>query len=335
MGNKIQAAKVLLKNYFPSPRSKIEIIPRTTKKGTSYNLHQPIGPVKPRQTLVMLYGMDYAGEEDPRLVKFANAFAKSGFRVAIPSLQGLKGIDFQLEDIDLICDVVKTVDQWDEEPVGIVAFSIGGGYALVASAQLEPGNQPDPIVLFSPHYNLNDLWETWKDRELDQPSTAREWDHFLWNKMALAYRGLETMAFSASERDEFLFRLKHYCSEDSLAAKKDYFDRALAKRSIPNYGDLPVNPEVLAALSPQGQLENLRRRVLLIHDINDLIIPPSHTENIYSELQSREDNPSETVRKIITPLLSHVTISKPWKLADGIVILDMMGELFERGVWLK
>ena len=332
MGNKIQAANVLLKNYFPSHRNQVEIVPNTTEKGTYFNLHQPLVEMQPLQTLVMLYGMDYAGEEDPRLVKFANAFSKSGFRVAIPSLPGLKGIDFQLEDIDLICDVVRTVDQWDAEPVGIVAFSIGGGYALVAAERLEPFIQPDPIVLFSPHYNLIELWETWKDRELDQPSTAREWDHFLWNKMALAFRGLETMHFSASERDEFLFRLKHYCSEDSLAAKKDYYDRALAKRRVPNYRDLPVNPDVLAALSPQGQLKKFRGRILLIHDTNDLIIPPAHTENIYAELQSRSDNPSNTVRKIITPLLSHVTISKPWKLADGIVILDMLGELFERAV---
>lgn len=332
MGNKILAAKVLLKNYFPSHRNQIEIVPKFTEKGTSFHLHQPIGIVEPRKTLVMLYGMDYSGEEDPRLVKFANAFARSGFRVAIPSLPGLKGIDFQLGDVDLICDLVRTVGRWDAEPVGMVAFSIGAGYALVGAAQLGPDFQPDPIVLFSPHYNLNELWETWKDRELDQPSNAREWDHFLWNKMALAYRGLEDMDFSAREREEFLSRLKHYCSEDSLAVKKAYYDQALAKRRVPSYGDLPVKPEVLAALSPQGQLDTLRGMVMLIHDLNDLIIPPTHTDHIFTELQSRLGNPTVTVRKIITPLLSHVTINKPWKLADGIVILDMLGELFDKSV---
>jgi pimeloyl-ACP methyl ester carboxylesterase len=328
MGNKIKAAKVLLENYYPTDKIQVEIIPAETTNKTNFNLHQSLGVKKPRQTIVMLYGMDYAGEEDPRLVKFANAFAKSGFRVAVPCLNGLKSLEFQIDDVDRICDLALYLGQTLSDTVGICAFSIGGGYALVAAANLVNQIAIDPILLFSPYYCLNELWEYWKDKDLVQPTNDREWDHFLWNKMALAYRGLDSLGFSQNEREDFLYRLRHYCSEDSLDKKRAYYLQSLAHLKVPKYGDFPIRSEILDALSPKGKLYNIKGKVLLVHDTNDLMIPPSHTERIFKELNGSKMTSSITHRKIITPLLSHVTINNSWKLMDGLSILDMMGEFF-------
>jgi hypothetical protein len=294
--------------------------------GISYDLYSP--STDPTQTFIMVYGLDYAGEKDPRIIKFAAAYASNGFQVAIPDLPGLKSLSIETNDIKILCVLAKHLHHEFGQPVGFTSFSIGGGLSLVAAANIAPELLIDPILLFSPHYSIMDLWEEWQSRELDIPTNDRKLEHYIWNKMALAYRGMDRLSLSKEEKAEFLTMLFNYCAEPSLEKKKQDYARLFSGREIPGYGDFPIPEPEQKALSPLGKLSKVKGRVLILHDINDLIIPPSHSSRIIDELQLVQDENSQNHRLLITPLLSHVTVNNSWRVLDVFPILDIIGEIF-------
>ena len=76
-------------------------------------------------TVIMIYGLTLLGEEDPRLVRFASSSAKSGLRVIVPILPGLKSMDICMDDLDIISQLASHLYEEYKKPIGLVAFSAG------------------------------------------------------------------------------------------------------------------------------------------------------------------------------------------------------------------
>jgi pimeloyl-ACP methyl ester carboxylesterase len=245
-----------------------------------------------------------------------------------PSLQGLKSFNFDEDDLTALSDLIIALKVQYGGSIGVIGFSAGGGIALTVAADPAVAEMVDPLLLFSPYYFLPDPWALLKTQTLSSPQNKRDWDHFIWSQLALAYRNLDALNLQTTERDELIDLLYSYCSERSLFRKKEFYERVLLWLDIPNIRTTPISSSTLEQFSPCGKLHRIRGRVLILHDPADLLIPPEHSEKIIAELNLR--GKPDAQKLLITPLLSHVTPRSTWRVFDLLRILHLIGELFRR-----
>lgn len=323
LGRRAMAARLLLRNL---GRTTPGIPPerRSSPQGPSYDLYETSPKV--RKTVVMVYGFTLAGEKEPRLVKFAQTFTASGFRVVVPELSGLKALTLERSDLDRLVHLICHLQEESGATIGLVGFSAGGGIALAAAADPRVRGWVDPILLFGPHYSLPDLWAgPWRS-ETPLPKTEEDWENFIWWQLVLAYRQGQTIGFPAPAQAEIEGLLKTYCVESSMARKKEIYERWVRPHGVLSLQNERVDKAVLEELSPCGKLALLPARVMILHDAHDALIPPTHSRRILAELQQRKNPHHE--RLLVTPLFSHVTPRAIFQWADLFTLLDMFGELF-------
>ena len=77
----------------------------------------------------------------------------------------------------------------------------------------------------------------------------------------------------------------------------------------------------LAALSPRGHLQQIAAPVYLLHGAGDTVIPPSESEWAAQELGAREH------AALVTPLLSHVSVTDKPGLGDQLALLRFMSRM--------
>jgi pimeloyl-ACP methyl ester carboxylesterase len=297
-----------------------------TFQGYPFDLYEPSRPL--HRTLLMVYGFTFAGEKEPRLIRFVKAFTAAGFRVVVPDLPGLKSLDLQKGDLERLIDLMAFLHHEFEGSVGVVGFSVGGGIAITAAVNPSLQGFANPILLFGPHYSLSDLWSgLWRNKK-SFPKTKEAWDDFIWWQLMLAYRQRKALGFNAADQFELVELLRTYCSKPSLGNKRKAYERLVQPHGLLDTQGEVVDLDVLECLSPRGKLGKLPAKVLLLHDSFDPLIPPSQSQDMLTELQQRAIPHQE--RLVITPLLAHVSPRAVLNLPDLMAILDMIGELFTR-----
>jgi pimeloyl-ACP methyl ester carboxylesterase len=296
-----------------------------TPAGTAFDIYEPAGV--PAGSYLLIYGLDLAGEKDPRLVRFAYACGAAGLRSAIPALPGLKSYRFDPGDLEALADLVNHLRQRTACPIGMIGFSAGGSIALLAACDERIAGWVDPLLLFSPYYSLDDLWITHNESPPWQPASPRDWEHYIWTQLVLAYLSAGRSGFSPEEREGLFDMLSRYCNEP-IECKLDFYRRVLQGRPIPGLKDITVEPEILERFALRGKLNRVKGRVIILHDPADYLIPPEHSHMIHAELQQRGMAGSQ--RLLVTPLISHVTPHYAFRWREMIEIIDMFGELFTR-----
>lgn len=96
-------------------------------------------------------GATRKGREDPRVVDAAAALARAGRRVFVPELSLYQRV-FRRSDLGRLAAAVTALAQ--EGPVGIVAFSYGGSFALIAAADPALEGDIEYIATFGAYYDL-------------------------------------------------------------------------------------------------------------------------------------------------------------------------------------
>ena len=287
---------MLLRTITPWPGTARPALHQLTENGTTYDLYEPAG--RSRQTFILLYGLDMAGEQDARLIRLARAFVGSGFRVAIPSLPGLKSLSFDRGDKRAVADLVTHLHE-------------------------KHGDQIDPLLLFGPYYSLSDLWTTWQACDTPASNRAKDWDCFLWTQMVSAFRNRDSLGLPSAEERELVDLLQNYCTGTSLRRKREFHERVLQSRNIQSRKDAPPDQRTLEDLSPQGHMHHVTSRVLILHDSTDRLISPDHSQRILAELRE-----PDATTLLITPVMSHVSPSSAWRVFDVFRIVRLVGEIF-------
>jgi pimeloyl-ACP methyl ester carboxylesterase len=290
--------------------------------GINYNLYEPERTAI--KSVIMIYGLTPLGEKDPRIVRFAQTFAKSGFRVIVPVLPGIISIDLCVEDLLKITKLSVELYEKYKEPLGMVAFSAGGGLALTACTENQLLGLIDPILLFGAYYHLEDFWDRVIRISIDQPQNPDELEHWIWIRLALMYRHFQSLPLDADEKNEFQLLFRNYCWE-LYSVKEEFYFRVLKDIPIEQYFPV-VNEDVMDLLSPRGKLQRLRARVMLIHDQDDFAVPPVNSQHIYQELCQRNILLRQEI--LITRLLSHVSPRTSRSVLDIPKILSIFGELY-------
>jgi len=295
-----------------------------TEEGIAYDLYEPAAAA--RRTFVLLYGLSLAGEQDARLVRLARAYLGSGFRVAVPSLAGLKTFRFDRGDKRAITDLVAHLHRRHGGRIGITGFSAGAGMALAAAADPAVADLIDPLMLFGPYYSLADLWTAWQACDVPASNRGKDWDCFIWTRMVSAFRHRDSLGLAPDEERELVDLLRDYCTGTPLRRKREFYERVLRGRNVHLRNDAPPDERTLQELSPRGRMNHLSSRVLILHDSTDRLIPPDHSQRIVEELCRRRGPDAQKL--LITPLMSHVSPASVWRILDALRIVRLVGEIF-------
>jgi pimeloyl-ACP methyl ester carboxylesterase len=281
---------------------------------------------KEKSIWLLLHGMTVHGNQDPRLVDFARALASSGITCLLPNLPGLSSCRLLESDVERMAQVIDFAYHRYQRPVGIIGFSFGASYALVAASRKDLANHVRGIIGFGAYYQIEDLWVENKIRSSQTPAGDREWDAWIYQTLALV-KGYGQPLLASAQLKELDVLLNRYCGQASLAEKKEFYRRCIHKLNWQQLLDVTRNREEWQKISPTADLENLKCSVTLIHDRYDPVIPAFHSQKLYADLQQRAQGKKN--RLLLTSLLYHVAPGQLLNVKEIYQFSSAMAALFD------
>jgi hypothetical protein len=292
-------------------RDVVEDRDRVTPEGAAYDAYAPRGPC--RGAVVAVHGVTVNGPRDERLVHFARCLARSRVSCAVPRLPGLIGCRLDADDLDVLASVTRAAAATAGGRAGLIGFSFGASYCLVAAARADVAPIGRFVLAFGAYHSLGDLWANHASARFAEPRTEVEWDDAVYLRLVLAAGNRDLVSLPADAWREVDGLLRRYCHEATPAEKRDVFERHLRDLDL-----LPLatrrHDTAFAALSPAGRLGGLRCGVSLVHDPHDPTVPVAHAHAIFAELGHGAGGGRH--RLLVTPLLAHVTLASALRLGD-------------------
>jgi pimeloyl-ACP methyl ester carboxylesterase len=241
--------------------------------------------------LVVLHGLTGEGCSDSRLVGFCKMLAAVGLCVYTPNLQGLCMMDPEPTDIDSITALLKALVNEHKSQIGLMGFSFGGTYALLAAASPETAGAIRFVLAVGAYYSLADVVEhTFSVRGKRDHSTegayallALDWKY----RTMLSLPEGETAALEEL-MDRSCSGEMHFTREDtslvakimSLQQQEDIYREW--KNRLPEISSLNIegNPTLGSIEAP----------VFLLHNELDTTVPAEQSCHIAAELARLQKN---------------------------------------------
>jgi pimeloyl-ACP methyl ester carboxylesterase len=318
-----RSAQILFRTM--RPRYNDLLLPeiRKTGDGFEYHVYYPRG--RAIRTVMLIYGMGLAGEDDTRLLKFVRACVNAGLRVVVPNLPGLKQFLVESGDLQRLKSIANVLTRGSTEKIGLIGFSTGGSYALLLATQPDLDEKLGPLVLFSPVYDVRDIAGRLHRPVDPPPQTDNGWDQVYWMQYFIAFRNRKYLGLSQAVQlslHRFLVDYDHY----GLNEKRAFYETHIRPLNLTGRDDLLDEGEVLDVLSARGHLASVKSPVYILHDASDALVPPDHSRQMYAELAKRGAGYRQAV--LITAWLSHVVMQTTGSLAELFRIVGFVSELF-------
>jgi acetyl esterase/lipase len=138
-----------------------EITYRVPGKTNTADVYRPGSGEHARAVVVVVPGVVRLGNDDPRIVAFAETMARSRFLVFVPDLQSLRELSIRSEDVDelsaLTLYIASKVTGGAEKSVGIVAFSYAAGPAILAAMDPQTRSLVRFVYAIGTYYDIISL----------------------------------------------------------------------------------------------------------------------------------------------------------------------------------
>ena len=252
---------------------------------------QGLTPRCPRAAIVAVPGAVPLGKDDPRLVAFATTLARAGFAVLAPDISGFRQLRIRPADEQQIADAFAWIASRPalapDGRAGMFAFSYSVGPAMLAALQDDIRERVRFLVGLGGYYDLPRamLFFTtgWFEHE-------GRWGYITpddTGRMVLAYSSLDYLA-AAPDRDVFdrMVALRTRDPDADLAplaaglspGAQAVYELAInddPARFAELYARLPerMRSDIERLDLAQHDLAPLQARLILVHGINDNLIP--------------------------------------------------------------
>jgi pimeloyl-ACP methyl ester carboxylesterase len=301
------------------PRCRVE---KDLRAGNGWRVDRFV-PTKPSgASLVLLHGWTVRGKDDPRLQAFARALAIAGVACQVPQVPGLAALTFDRDDV---AGLRALLDECPTPPgpPGIVGFSFGGSYALLAAS--DHAKQPRFIVSVSGYGNLPAAFRQamqWGRLRPTDPMASEAW---VYQKLVLAWRLRATIPLSVRAQSELQELLVRYCEGTNVAAAWSFCQQVLGNTDWESEDERRLDTATMSALSLAEHPPRLACPVVVLHDKTDQTIPPSEAR-IIAEAVHR-GSPQVRVDVMVTELLNHVTPGLAWRPREILRFLRLLSPL--------
>lgn len=306
------------------------------------DVYEPAGR-PPRGTLVLIHGFTGHGRRDLRLVELAASLARSGFVVVAPDVEGPRTFAVGLDDARDIGDTLRYVTTdpggFTVRPIGLMAFSFAVGPAMIAAMEPSVADDVRFLVAVGGYYDLVDIityvttgFDPLNNRADAIPEPRRE------GKWLVLLSQLDRIH---NDGDRRLLRRIAESRLDDPEARVDDAVAALGSEGQSVYRlvtntdpgrvdeyvrGLPV--DVRAELEgldlAQHDLSRLRAQLILVHGMDDDVIPIGHSERL-------RDAVGDRAHLFLASGLHHVDVSPGlrdgWQLwRAGSLLLRLAGD---------
>ena len=275
--------------------------------------------------MVVVHGLHRLGMEEPRLVTFAESLAETGVEVLTPQVDAIADYRVEPQSIDVIGESAHELSKRSAAKVGVLGVSFAGGMSLIAAAEPKYADEISFVAAVGAqddvqrveHYLVEGSTHRPNGALLNVPPHEYGW-------LILIYSHPEDF-FSAADLDPARNALRLLLHEDVAAARtgaqqlspagqqlmKAIFDHRREEFRQRLVDDLDKHSAEAAAVSPNGHLQTLKAKVLLIHGEGDTVIPPSETEWL-----ARDVPPGKLQAALISRAISHVSLESQPKWRD-------------------
>ena len=281
--------------------------------GWRFDRYIPIKPSGGR--LVLLHGWTLRGKDDPRLVAFARSLAIAGIDCAVPHLPGLADLALDPADVEGLGVFLRE----EGNASGVVGFSLGGSYALLAGKAASPRF----VTAISGYGDLPALYAHWSSWSKHRPDSQAERESWLYLKLVLAWRQRRNFALPESDQRELKKHLRGFCETGDHEPAWAFYERVLAPLDLEVLDAQAQDPSALRALSLVDHPPVLACPVVILHDKNDAAVPASQADIAAQAV--RAGSPGIGVEVLVTELLEHVSPKmalKPWEIARLLSLLS-------------
>lgn len=292
----------------------------------------------PTRALVLAHGVHHRGIDEPRLIRFAQSLACEGVAVLTPELSDLTRYRITARGVTTLrsaVDELSAMHLTETGRVGLVGMSFAGGLSLVAATDRNTAARLDYVTSVGGHHDLGRVLRFLVTDHAETPrgvvtADAHEYGLVILVLMHLnrfvPEEDLATMdaALTLWLKEEREAALAVASGRRSAASEALFsaLEAGRLDRYRPQLEAIVRERTVeLDALSPHGKLASIAAPVLLLHGAGDDVVPPSETEWADLELGGRDH------RALVTPLLSHVSMSEDRSARNTFALIDVMAQM--------
>lgn len=270
-------------------------------------------------SLIIAHGWTLRGKDDTRLQAFAQSLAIAGVACVVPQLPGLAQLTFDRDDVKGLRAILDA----STSPTGLVGFSLGGAYALLAASGCE--DQPRFVISVGGHADLAAAFAHALAWGRQVPSVPTEHESWVYLKLALAWRLRDAIPLTPSQQQELRGLLEAYCEGQNVPASWEFCHRALGDTDWETVDEKRQDAATLAALSPARHPPRLACPAIILHGRGDPTMPSCEAERL--AVAVRQGSPGVRVEVMVTDLLEHVRASVAWRPGEVMRLLRLLSPL--------
>lgn len=255
---------------------------------------------RPRAAVLLSLGITDQGFADANVINLGNALARAGFVVMYqwsPAMGTSKNIDPEEPERLLSAFLyLQRQDYVDPDRVGLGGFCVGASFALVVAADGRIRDRVHFVNALGPYFNAETLLLQAASRMVvyDGESTR-------WEPKALTLRVLANELIEIQESPSDVEILSRRYLEEQPDTQEETAALSPQGRTVARlldgvepvearelYAALPSSfHEGLKRISPSSHVEDIRARLLVMHDRDDRLVPAAESRRLLEATRDR------------------------------------------------
>ena len=258
------------------------------------DLYVPAGGGEHSAVLFFL-GVNPAGKDDERVVNVGNSVARTGIVVMIPWSERMAQRRVSGQEIDDLVhgfEYLRTLPMVDSEKVGMAGFCVGASLMLVAAQDERVRDDVTVVNSFAGYYDAKDLIASVVTQRRFYDGDSGQWQPDVLSTAVVRTHLLESVS-DAAERQQVAQAI-----EDGSALSAGLSPEARLVYDILHAPDIdearrlierlpPQSLDTLNDISPSTNIDDLRARLLVMHDTQDPLVPSEESRRLVDALQER------------------------------------------------
>ena len=278
----------------------VEEVRFPTSEGSGIaDLYMPAGDGTHSAVLLFL-GVNPAGRDDPRVVGLAEGLARSGVIVMIPWSDTMTEKKVSANEIDSLVHAYTYLlarERVDPERSGMGGFCVGASFATVAAQDDRIRDQVRFVNFFGGYYDASDLTAS-------VTSSSRFYDDVIepWSPAKLSVEVVASHLIDGlPDAGERALLARIFIARDAVVDESVLLTmtpEAQAAHRLLSGVSLPVAKEIISdlpgsmrskldAISPATRIQDLDARVLIMHDMQDKLVPSEESRRLADALSER------------------------------------------------
>ncbi len=236
--------------------------------------------------IVLVHGLTARGYNDRRLDLFSRQLAGCGYTVYVPRIPGLADFRLTADDVDIVVRTVHAAMGKRRGRAGIMGFSLGATYGLLAAADGRIKADLDFVCAAGAYYSVGGL--------IENAFRLKERDPYPVLALDKKYTGL----LGLSERDRILFEeiMRDYCERKGhfLPEEDELLRRIVSDPAQENIRDMwraDAEAEQMPELKGYGGFGSIEAEIMLLHFRDDILVRAEDSIKICEELKKAGKDP--------------------------------------------